>query len=214
MEIDHLFILCSPTAPEAEVLEAFGLQEGEPRVHQGQGTANRRFFFGNTYLELLYVQDELALQSDTSRITRLHERFGQHCSDISPFGICFKSLPSGDVELRDYRPDYLPHDYQLALAASNPLTEPMWFFLSSPEHKVPPYRTQQMLDSAGFSRLSAVIISTTQGASISAVAKTLVAESCVSLVPGLTPLMELIFDDGIQGRCHDFRPALPLVVNW
>jgi hypothetical protein len=38
------------------------LTEGTPNIHPGQGTANRRFFFRNAMLELLWVNDEQFVQ--------------------------------------------------------------------------------------------------------------------------------------------------------
>jgi len=46
IELDHLFICVSIRAPEADRLAAFGLTEGTPNTHPGQGTACRRFFLG------------------------------------------------------------------------------------------------------------------------------------------------------------------------
>jgi len=43
--LDHVFILCSPGAPESGALNRLGLTEGSPNTHPGQGTACRRFFF-------------------------------------------------------------------------------------------------------------------------------------------------------------------------
>ena len=45
LELDHLFIFTSVGAREVEQLLKFGLTEGEPNTHAGQGTACRRFFF-------------------------------------------------------------------------------------------------------------------------------------------------------------------------
>lgn len=56
-ELDHVFIWTAAGAPEADLLRDFGLTEGPPNVHPGQGTANRRFFFHNAMLELLWVHD-------------------------------------------------------------------------------------------------------------------------------------------------------------
>lgn len=50
MVLDHIFICVQPGASEAEALIDFGLTEGSPNRHQGQGTANRRFFFRNAFL--------------------------------------------------------------------------------------------------------------------------------------------------------------------
>lgn len=49
--IDHLFVCCAPGAPEADTLVGLGFHEGSGNTHPGQGTANRRFFFRNAYLE-------------------------------------------------------------------------------------------------------------------------------------------------------------------
>ena len=58
-ELDHCFILTDVGAPEAELLTEFGFVEGEPNTHPGQGSANRRFFFANAMLELVWVHDEV-----------------------------------------------------------------------------------------------------------------------------------------------------------
>jgi hypothetical protein len=63
-ELDHLFIRVEVNAREAEHLVEFGLNEGAPNVHSGQGTANRRFFFHNVMLELLWVHDQSRLDAD------------------------------------------------------------------------------------------------------------------------------------------------------
>lgn len=55
-EPDHLFIWVSPGGEEASGLTALGLTEGPANAHLGQGTACRRFFFANFYLELLLVR--------------------------------------------------------------------------------------------------------------------------------------------------------------
>ena len=57
VEFDHVFICASPAGHEAGGLTTFGLQEGTPNTHPGQGTACRRFLFRNAYLELLWVSD-------------------------------------------------------------------------------------------------------------------------------------------------------------
>ena len=63
-EIDHIFVLTDTDAPSAGALLRLGLTEGPPNRHAGQGTANRRFFFDNAMLELLWVEnvDEAAIR--------------------------------------------------------------------------------------------------------------------------------------------------------
>ena len=56
--LDHVFVCTAVGAPEADVLRAAGFAEGPANVHPGKGTACRRFFFENAFLELFWVQDE------------------------------------------------------------------------------------------------------------------------------------------------------------
>jgi hypothetical protein len=51
--LDHFFILTEPGSPQADLVSGIGLKEGASNNHPGQGTANRRFFFSNSTLELL-----------------------------------------------------------------------------------------------------------------------------------------------------------------
>ena len=87
IELDHVFICVDRGAPEAERLIEFGLCEGAPNVHPGQGTANRRFFFQNAMLELLWVEDLQEAQSSRTAPTLLWERWSGRQSGACPFGI-------------------------------------------------------------------------------------------------------------------------------
>lgn len=75
IELDHVFICTDPGAPEAEELVRFGLREGPPNRHPGQGTANRRFGFANAMIELFWVNDAREAQSECTRRTLLWERW-------------------------------------------------------------------------------------------------------------------------------------------
>lgn len=74
MLIDHIFIAVQPGAPEAAVLADFGLAEGSGNRHPGQGTANRRFFFDNAFIELLWLDNAAEARNDATRPTMLFER--------------------------------------------------------------------------------------------------------------------------------------------
>ena len=90
-ELDHFFILTSPGAPQAELLSGIGLIEGSPNDHPGQGTANRRFFFSDSMLELIYIRD--ANEAANGPGSRLG--FVERAKDpsASPFGLIFKEVP-------------------------------------------------------------------------------------------------------------------------
>jgi hypothetical protein len=68
--LDHAFIACAAGATEGNALVRLGFVEGSSNTHPGQGTANRRFFFENFMLELLWVSDPAEAQSEQTRRTR------------------------------------------------------------------------------------------------------------------------------------------------
>ncbi len=111
-ELDHFFILTKPGGTEADLLQSYGLREGEPNRHPGQGTANRRFFFANAMLELLWVCDEAEALNSPADHLRLVERSNWRENRASPFGICFRPVDTNPIETPfpgwTYRPSYLP----------------------------------------------------------------------------------------------------------
>ena len=220
MEVDHIFICVSPGAPEAEALIAMGLAEGTPNTHPGQGTANRRFFFNNAFIEFLWLADATEAKSEISRPTRLFERLTALDDEISPFGICLRPGASGEktspFPVWRYKPPYLPGDLEVEIACDVTLNEPMWFFLSfaaRPDLALPE-RKQVLQRQAGFNELTSIRITLPISENLSDAARVVVEEECVSVLQGTQHLLALGFDHETQGRTHDFRPALPLIFKW
>ena len=58
MEIDHIFIFTDDKGQVADKLVESGFVEGSNRVHIGKGTTNRKFYFKNFFLEILWVHNE------------------------------------------------------------------------------------------------------------------------------------------------------------
>src|SRR5882724_5359721 len=113
-ELDHILVVC-PAGAEvaARALHRVGLTEGSRNHHEGQGTACRRFFFENVYLELLWVSDPDEAQSEPARRTRLWERWSRLPQGACPFGIVLRAGSSTDAAACPfaswaYRPSYLP----------------------------------------------------------------------------------------------------------
>lgn len=211
MQVDHVFIRVAPGGAEAEALRAFGLSEGTPNSHPGQGTANRRFFFANAFLELLWLADEAQAASPATAPTRLRERLSD--DSASPFGVCFRPTaerPEPPFQTFAYRPAYLPSGLRIEIASEAPLSEPMWFFFSAASAPAgwEGGRRQPLQHAAGLQRLSAMKL--TQPAAPSAVA----LATGIAIANGDSHLLELTFDHAARGLSHDFRPALPLVVHY
>jgi hypothetical protein len=130
-ELDHVIVFCDVGAPEADALLGRGLHEGPRNSHPGQGTANRRFFFRNAYLEFLWVEQAAEAQSDEVRPTRLWERWSRRAQDC-PFGLVFRPggrLATGTIPAWTYAPAYFPKGFSIEVASGIPPGEPLLFYL-------------------------------------------------------------------------------------
>src|SRR5690348_10839908 len=136
LELDHVFICCTAGGAEADGLLRLGLLEGSSNTHPGQGTENRRFFFDNAFIELLWVSNPSDAQSPLTRRTRLFERWSQRAAGACPFGIGFR--PAGTMVEKppfpswQYAPAYLPSGFSIQFAEGTSLQEPELFYLPWP----------------------------------------------------------------------------------
>lgn len=219
-EIDHLFICTSAGAPEADRLVEFGLTEGSGNRHPGQGTANRRFFFRNAMLELLWIADSDEAHSDAAQRTKLFERWTGRNAGCAPFGVCLRPSSPGDApppfSAWEYRPAYLPRDWTIHVRDGSPLTEPMWFFASFGQRsdRVAASLREPIEHLIGFRELTAVRVFMPRSERLSPIAREVIETGVLSAVPGDDHLLELTFDGGRGGHQEDFRPVLPLRFRW
>ncbi len=219
-EIDHLFICTDIGAPEAEQLVSLGLVEGSSSLHPGQGTTNRRFFFDNAMVELLWVHNPVEAQSEVVSRTRLWERW-RHRNRVCPFGICLR--PSRNVENRvaflswEYHPPYLPATLGISIGTnSEVLLEPMLFQISfgTRPDQAPPEKAQPLEHPIGLRKITRVEVISPVTASPSPEFQAVLDTQQVKLRAGKDYCMELGFDDETQGQQADFRPGLPLIISW
>jgi hypothetical protein len=218
-ELDHLFVWASPGGPEADRLVAFGLSEGEPNTHPGQGTACRRFFFHNAFLEVVWVHDPSEAQAEAVRPAGLWPRWCGRADATSPFGLGLRpSRPGGEPPFPgwDYCPPYLPSPLAIHVGQEVPASEPWWFYLGFGRRPDDPgWPRRQPLDHpVGFRELTAVRLTGPGLGNPSAVARAVMSVWPVALAPSPESLAEVTFDGGGQGREADFRPSLPLVFRW
>jgi hypothetical protein len=222
VELDHLFICTSAGAPEGARLIEFGFSEGAPNEHPGQGTANRRFFFQNSFLELLWVADPAEAQAaGPARRLRLWERWSQRTPGASPFGVCTRPT-DGAIEIPfptwEYRPDYLPDPLAIHVGENSEQTaEPLLFHIAFGRRSDPgPQSRQQPREHAtGCQAITRVQLSGPHARAPSETLRTL-GDQCpwFSVVLSDEHLMELGFDGERLGKSTDFRPALALVCHW
>ena len=210
-ELDHLFVCTAPGGPEAEKLVEFGLHEGPPNRHPGQGTANRRFAFVNAMIELLWVSDENEAQSERARRTLLWERWSGREVQASPFGICLRPADSHSTEppfpAWQYRPTYLP-DPLLMYIGDAGIEEPMWVYLDFMRRS---HREQQFHEHPTGVREITGLTLTTPAPLRSTASQRIVESRVLATRAGPKSLLEIGFDGNRHKQIVDFRPHLPLV---
>jgi len=213
--LDHIFICTAAGAAEACELLDFGLSEGAPIQHTGQGTRSRRFFFFNAVLELLWVDDPAQVRQAPAAQTRLWERWSGRAGQASPFGIGFRSdgRPAAPFLGWSYRPDYLPESRDV-LIADTPLNEPMWLYQTWGSRPDTAGADRQPLEHpAGLAEITGLRLIGPFGQP-SAAARALAGAGLVSLEEGERHFLELVFDHGRQGMQVSFWPELPLAFRW
>ena len=214
IELDHLFVCTALGGPEADELVRFGLREGPPSQHPGQGTANRRFSLANAMMELIWVSDPREAQSPSTKRTLLWERWSGREAAASPFGICLRPADSeataAPFSAWEYRPAYLPDPLFMHVGEAG-VEEPMWVYLGFQRRA---QREQNFVNHpAGIREITALTL-TTPVPLRSDASRKIVESGILSVRMGATHLLEIEFDGCRRNQHKDFRPHLPLVFQF
>jgi hypothetical protein len=220
LALDHVFVCTAAGAPEAALLLAAGFAEGTPNVHPGQGTACRRFFFRNAYLELLWVDDAVAARDPRTAPTRLWDRWRDRADGRTcPFGLAVRGAAddgSPPFPTWPYRPGYLPPGVAIPVGTnSDALHEPMTFVLPfgrRPDAAADGDR-QPLVHATGVREVTRLALHGPP-AEPSAALAAVTSLGIVERVPAERPALVLGFDGEAADRELDLRPALPLLLRW
>jgi len=218
-ELDHIFVLCPVGAEKAaQALRRVGLKEGSGNDHEGQGTACRRFFFENAYVELMWVSNSDEAQSELTRRTRLWERWSRLSRGANPFGIVLRAGHTPDSATSPfsswaYRPRYLPPNLCIEIAEGTPLEEPEFIYLgfqrerarqgAEPTTHAIPVRT-----------IASVNVALPALHRPSATARVLEKKGLLKFVFAEEYYLSLTLDGNESGDTADLRPDAPLILHW
>ena len=211
IELDHFFILTGPGAPQADLLSGIGLTEGTRNDHPGQGTANRRFFFSNTALELLYVSD--ANEAANGRGSRL--RFPERAKNTkaSPFGLIMRATnESTGVPFPGWRycPEYFPADQCFHVGENSDLLEEPLCICMPLDMPLPEAQLRLANPHMTVTELHLSVPVVRPSLTLEAVAEC----ERISLRLNEPHRLELVFNEEEEGNSRDLTPDLPLVVRW
>jgi len=212
LALDHFFILVKSQAEVAEKLIALGLQEGSSNNHPGQGTANRRFYFSNTMLELLYIRDEHEALNGTAKKLHFVERTNNPAA--SPFGLIVRRTNNNSQSLPfpgwTYQPEYFkaPQSFHIG-NNSELLEEPLCIY---PGFMDPKDEAKNSVEKS-FSYVSEICLYTPAN-TFSEVLDIVNNVPSITIKQGPEHLMEISFDDNRRGEQTDLRPDLPLILKY
>jgi len=131
MEIDHIFIFSNSKGKEADQLVKFGLIEGSNRIHKGQGTTNRKFYFENFFLEVLWVINEEEINESPAKETQLGKRANYKKNGFSRFGLCLLNTAETDELFEGaqiYQPNYFPPEMSIDILPNKENPKLPWTF--------------------------------------------------------------------------------------
>lgn len=139
MFVDHIFIFTDDQGQVADSLLDLGFIEGSNRVHDGQGTSNRKFYFDNFFLEIIWVHDKQQIISENTSPMGLWQRANYKNSGFSPYGLCLVNNETTDNLFNDafaYQPAYFPENMPIAIIKNEQQgTLPYTFRLPFRQHR-------------------------------------------------------------------------------
>jgi hypothetical protein len=213
LELDHAFVACAVGAPEADALLRRGFVEGSSNSHPGQGTANRRFFFGNFMLELLWVADPDEARSQRTRRTRIWDRWEHRETGANPIGIIFRSTDgqptSGPFQTWAYSPSYLPAGVSIHIAEGTTLDEPELFYLPF-LNRAAGGNSELVAHALPIRRICGVAVGVTRLGDLSESSRRAEAHGLLKYFESPEPVLEILFE-GPRDMQIDLRPDLPVI---
>jgi len=214
MTIDHIFIFTDDKGKVADELVAFGLMEGSSRVHVGQGTTNRKFYFLNFFLEILWVHNENEIKSEQTKPTGLCQRADYKTNNFSPFGLCFVNSDETEKLFENafkYQPDYFPNGMAIDVIKNDTQPDLPWTFQLPFKGKKKNHH-EPTNHSNGIETLSKAVFEYQNNVD-DMYLQNFKDEKQVEFIKSSRNWLRLIFDDGKQGKMKDIQ-KLNLTIEY
>ncbi len=225
LELDHAYILVPPGAVQAlAALRQAGVQiDTNTFRHDGEGTTSMAAYFENGYLELMWVDSSLTVDSaHVDDVADFQRGAAWRESGASPFGVGLHFLSGALADLGiptrlDPIPETNPQTYWVLLRQPAESLAPDLFIM--PRNRAVPAWIERFrrrspetfAHAAGMHRITRVVIHGTAAQRPRAATLDL---RPIRFEESREPLLEMEFDGGRQGKRRDLRPALPVVLAW
>lgn len=238
LSLDHLNIWVNNPIKAKEKLLDIGfnaLPDSLVELHKGQGTTGKYFNFLNSYLELIYVYDKKELKTNNKKNKDLDfvKRANYMNNGASPFSLALKmkdynvnKIPFKSIK---YHQEWMQGDFSIYAAKNSNINikEPS-VFVVYPEIEAKNFESLEDVDKIsdgydfykktfkhknGAKKLTKIIINAKDLNTKSETISTVNNLENVTVKKGKEHIMELYFDDNIQGKTFDLRPELPLIIH-
>jgi hypothetical protein len=223
IELDHVWIMVTPNAPEREALKRAGFEiSPDLNRHDGQGTASITVEFENAFLELMWRDPAETVAPGLERAAdKFRQRMLWRSSGWCPFGIGFRRTTSSNdpfpFSTWSVTAPWLPPGSAIEmLTPRDDQSSPSLFIspraLSNTTEQAA--RAARFHHSIGVRRLTAVhLVSPKTYQPVESLAY-LQKLGLLSVEQGSEWLLNLTFDGGSKKNSKDLRPDLPLVVHF
>jgi hypothetical protein len=223
IELDHVWIMVSPNAPERSALKDAGFQIS-PAInrHDGQGAASITVEFENAYLELMWPDSTVPLAPGLERAAeKFRQRMLWRTSGWCPIGIGLRRATGSNDALPfpiwSWTADWMPKGSVMEMLTPRDDTQ-------SPALFIEPRALTDTGEQAARASLYHHPIGSRRITSIELVSpktyqpieplKYLQIQHILSLKQGDQWLLVLMFDRGKRKQSKDLRPDLPIVVRY
>ncbi len=214
MNIDHIFIFTNDSKKAGDELVNFGLKEGSSRVHAGQGTTNRKFYFDNFFLEILWVHNETEITSEQTKQMGLWQRADFKNNGFSPFGLCISNTENTETLFEKafkYQPDYFPQGMLIDIIKNEEQSDLPWTFRL-------PFKGQKKHNNEPTNHPNNVFALTKAVFEYQSVAENtfldnLKDQDSIQLTKSSRNWLNLIFDNGKQEKRREFK-SLNLTIEY
>ncbi|NRB83134.1 MAG: VOC family protein [Winogradskyella sp.] len=237
LQLDHFNIWTKNSTQAKKRLTEIGftsVPDSLSAIHEGQGTSGRYFRFLNSYLELIFVYDQNELIENNKKNQDLDftKRANFEKNGASPFSLALKvkdyNIDNIPFEKISYHQDWMDKNMNIYSAKNSKkeLKEPS-IFVVYPEMEYEKFETLSDLKNIpeehaiwrefykhpnGSQKITEIII-TSRNLNLNT--ETIQAVNGIenlTVKDGEEHLMELHFDNDIQGKSFDLRPELPLII--
>jgi hypothetical protein len=224
LELDHVYIVVQPPVSQAaEALRRAGLTlDTTVNRHPGQGTASIAVFFENAYLELLWIDPQVPVDTDhASDFADFTRAANWRTSGASPFGLGlhFVNGTAADLPLPSRRlpaPHLGPTAFYLLLRLPQESLATALFIMPVPA-AVPSWisrfqgrRPDLFAHAMGAHRITGVVV---HGSPANRPQAADLGVKPVTFEVADKPYVVVEFDGGVQSRMWDLRPAVPIILR-